>query len=191
MYRISDNRCVGSPYGNALLFDTLCRNDSKKHIVIATTMWKRTRENVVMGREEGLGKKRWREMLLNGSRIMRFHDSFTSAWDIIDNVLQSRTSPAAPPVSQTDIDSVRPKMTLDERQACIDQLKRVKSAYVPVSKCRLSGDIFFVIGIDIVLLHALTALRQRKLSWKITGKHTSQRHRRLSLFVKCLIIDIP
>jgi len=98
--------------------------------VIATTMWKRIKENVATGREEELGKKRWREMLLNGSRIMRFHDSFKSAWDIIDNVLKSRNMSVAPPVPRIDIDLAHPKLKFDDIEAGIDQLRKMRSTYV-------------------------------------------------------------
>jgi hypothetical protein len=130
MHRISDNRCIGSPQKNKLLFDALCQTDSKKHVVIATTMWKRIKENVATGREEELSKKRWREMLLNGSRIMRFHDSFTSAWDIIDNILKSRISSDASPAPRIEIDFAHSQLRFDEIEAGVDQLRKIKSSFV-------------------------------------------------------------
>jgi hypothetical protein len=72
------------------LFETLC-NDVKKDVIIATTMWKQLKQSDVGARRED----GWRELLQSGSRIMRFHDTFPSAWDIIDNVVEPRNFPAA------------------------------------------------------------------------------------------------
>lgn len=130
MHRISDNRCLGSPQKNTILFDTLCGGDSRKSIVIATTMWKNIKGDVATRREDELGKRRWREMLLNGCRIMRFHDTFTSAWDIIDNVARFRkpSIPSTPP--RIEIDLVQPPLQFDEIGAGLDQLWKLKVSYV-------------------------------------------------------------
>lgn len=129
MHRISDNRCIGSPQKNKLLFDALCQQDSKKNVVIATTMWRQIKENVAIGREDELGKKRWREMLLNGLRIMRFHDSFASAWEIIDNVLKSRDV-VATPIPRIEVNLAHSQIHFKEIEAGIHQLQKIKSSYV-------------------------------------------------------------
>ena len=129
MHRISDNRCIGSPQKNKLLFDALCQQDSKKNVVIATTMWRQIKENVAIGREDELGKKRWREMLLNGLRIMRFHDSFASAWEIIDSVLKSRDV-VATPIPRIEVNLAHSQIHFKEIEAGIHQLQKIKSSYV-------------------------------------------------------------
>lgn len=140
MHRISDNRCTGSPQNNKMLFDILCQNDSKKNVVIATTMWKRVNENVAAGREEELGKKRWREMLLEGMRIMRFHDSFTSAWEIIDNVLKSRNTSAASPAPRIEMDLAHSQLKFDDIERGIDQLQKIKNSNRNHSSMRLRSN---------------------------------------------------
>jgi hypothetical protein len=130
MHRISDNRCVGSPQKNMILFDTLCGGDARKNIVIATTMWKQVRRDIATQREDELGKKRWREMLQNGSRIMRFHDTFKSAWDIIDNVVRFRNTSIGSVPPRIDIDLVQPPLEFNEIEAGIDQLRKLKASYV-------------------------------------------------------------
>lgn len=89
LHRISDKRSVGSPQKNTTLFETLCGDI--KNVVVATTMWKLIQQPDVGALREDC----WRELLQRGPRIMRFHDTFTSAWDIINNVVGSRNYPTA------------------------------------------------------------------------------------------------
>lgn len=190
MHRISDNRCTGSPQNNKMLFDILCQNDSKKNVVIATTMWKRVNENVAAGREEELGKKRWREMLLEGMRIMRFHDSFTSAWEIIDNVLKSRNTSAASPAPRIEMDLAHSQLKFDDIERGIDQLQKIKNSFVFHSQRRPNSDLLIMKGIEIILLCDSDQTRQWIISQKISEHHMSQRYRTSPVFFKYHIIDI-
>ena len=132
MHRLADGRCLGSPQNNALLFDTLCRNESKNSVVIATTMWQQIRENVPTKKEKEHSKNLWREMLRSGARIMRFHGSFTSAWEIIDIVLKSRCSSPASPTPGIEIDGTHLHMTFDELdpEPGVRRLPKSKTMYV-------------------------------------------------------------
>ena len=117
LHRISDKRSVGSPQKNMTLFETLCA-DVKKNVVFATTMWK-----LVQHSDVGIYREDcWRGLLQSGSRIMRFHDTFSSAWDIINNVVESRYFPT---ISQTT--------SLDSRLQAgrVVAVSRPRISYVP------------------------------------------------------------
>jgi len=90
LHRISDRRQPTSLSQNVEKLVTLCGSDTIANIVLATTMW---------GNEGSLEERHKRETDLEiqlktnveGMKVemMRFEDSFISAWDIIDVATQT------------------------------------------------------------------------------------------------------
>ena len=64
----------------------LCGDDALKHVILATTMWTRVKTDIAERRDAELQEKYWWPMLERGSQSLRFHDTFSSAWDIIDSI---------------------------------------------------------------------------------------------------------
>ena len=88
LHRISDNRMSGSPLKNLQMFGKLCGDAAIKSVVLATTMWTKVKPvDVGVRREQELKEKYWAGMLSLGSRMMRFGDSFDSAWKMIDQIV--------------------------------------------------------------------------------------------------------
>ena len=68
------------------MFTKLCGDDALKHVILATTMWTRIKTDIAERRDAELHEKYWSPMLERGSQSQRFHDTFNSAWEIIDNI---------------------------------------------------------------------------------------------------------
>ncbi|TFK44968.1 hypothetical protein BDQ12DRAFT_621501 [Crucibulum laeve] len=82
-HRISDNRMDGTSLRNLRMFQNLCGNDALENVILVTTMWDGVSEEEGSKREEQLRDSYWKPMLNLGSRMVRFHYSATSAWDIV------------------------------------------------------------------------------------------------------------
>lgn len=84
-YRISDTRLLPS-LRDLTELAPLCEEEVISKVALVTTMWERgTRGNYIQ-REEELKEVHWREMVKKGSGVLRFNDTFKSAWDIIDAI---------------------------------------------------------------------------------------------------------
>jgi hypothetical protein len=105
------------------MFDMLCGSNSRKHVVIATSMWERVKDEVATRREDELDRKHFQEILENGSRIMRFHNSFASAWDIIDVIIMSRHSATVSLAPQIAMAPTERRPQLKRNSASVDQFR--------------------------------------------------------------------
>jgi hypothetical protein len=65
------------------MFKELCGKDSFKSVILATTMWDDIDELTGSQRENELMNNYWKSMIKLGSRLVRFHNTKESAWDII------------------------------------------------------------------------------------------------------------
>jgi hypothetical protein len=65
------------------MFKELCGKDSFKSIILATTMWDDIDERTGSQREDELKNNYWKSMIKLGSRLVRFHNTEESAWDIV------------------------------------------------------------------------------------------------------------
>jgi GTPase Era involved in 16S rRNA processing len=90
LHRISDNRMAGSPLKNLRMFAKLCGDDAIGNVILATTMWDRTKEDVGSQREAELKTKYWHGMLAMGSQVHRFRGTFESAWTILDSITRKK-----------------------------------------------------------------------------------------------------
>jgi hypothetical protein len=111
-HRISDNRMTQSPLLNLGMFAKLCGNDASRNVILTTTMWSRVKEETGALREAELTGTYWKGMIESGSRAMRFKDSFISAWDIIDTIVQR--DPAYALLLQEELVDIRRRLSETE-----------------------------------------------------------------------------
>jgi hypothetical protein len=90
LHRISDNRMAGTPLSNWKVFKELCGEECFQSILLATTMWDDVTEECGSRRQEQLKRKYWKSMIKLGSRVVRFHNTYQSAWDIIGQLTAPR-----------------------------------------------------------------------------------------------------
>lgn len=83
LHRISDNRMGGSPLKNLQMFASMCGGDAMPRVVLGTTMWGEVAKGTGERREGELKSKFWADMIDQGCRMVRFGDSYDSAWDVI------------------------------------------------------------------------------------------------------------
>ncbi|KAF7966370.1 hypothetical protein HWV62_38917 [Athelia sp. TMB] len=83
LHRISDNRMGGSPLKNLQMFASMCGKDAMPRVVLGTTMWGEVAQGTGERREGELRTKFWADMISQQCRMVRFGDSYESAWDVI------------------------------------------------------------------------------------------------------------
>jgi hypothetical protein len=88
-HRISDNRMAGTPLKNLRMFEKLCGKNALQNIILTTTMWDEVDERMGSLRENELKAKYWKAMIDQGSKTVRYHNTQESAWEIIDQFLQT------------------------------------------------------------------------------------------------------
>ncbi|KAI6132357.1 kinase-like domain-containing protein, partial [Pisolithus croceorrhizus] len=96
-HRISDNRMSGSVCKNLNLFGRLCGDEAAQRVRLVTTMWDNQRpENVetCQKRVSQLEGNFWEPLISLGARHERFLNTPVSAWDIVNGLVQTRTSSA-------------------------------------------------------------------------------------------------
>ena len=74
---------------NIEIFKKICGNDALKNLVIGTTKWDQVELEKGQQREQELKDKHWKEMVQQGSVIMRVHADSSSAWKIVNRILQN------------------------------------------------------------------------------------------------------
>jgi len=75
----------GPTLTNTQVFGSMCGNKAMKCVVLATTMWDQVPIDKGMHREEEL-KEYWKPMLDGEAMLMRFENTYQSAWRIIDSI---------------------------------------------------------------------------------------------------------
>jgi hypothetical protein len=71
------------------MFLKLCGDGAIRNVVLATTMWTKVKPEIGERREKQLKETYWRGMLAVGSRMMRFDDSFDTAWKMLDDIVNA------------------------------------------------------------------------------------------------------
>ncbi|KAF7970679.1 hypothetical protein HWV62_23274 [Athelia sp. TMB] len=74
---------AGSPLKNLNMFANMCGQESMPRVVLGTTMWTEVVTATGERRENELEKTFWADMITQGCRMVRFGDSYESAWDMI------------------------------------------------------------------------------------------------------------
>ncbi|KAI6132359.1 P-loop containing nucleoside triphosphate hydrolase protein [Pisolithus croceorrhizus] len=94
-HRISDNRMSGSVCKNLDLFSQLCGDGAAQRVRLVTTMWDNQKpENKAIWRKRAsqLQGNFWKPLIDLGARHRQFFNNQESAWDIVNELLQVRTS---------------------------------------------------------------------------------------------------
>jgi hypothetical protein len=81
---------AGSPLKNLHMFKQLCGTSALKNIILTTTMWDEVTEEVGEQREGELTRNYWKPLIDQGSRTLRYTNTYTSAWEIVDTALYSK-----------------------------------------------------------------------------------------------------
>jgi hypothetical protein len=113
LHRITDPRISANALKNIRTLERICGRNAMQNIALVTTMWNEIDKDVAKTREDYLFGQFWSEMLNSGARAHRFKDSFPSAWEITDSLLQ--LPPAPDLLLQTE--RVRQKKAVHETQA--------------------------------------------------------------------------
>ncbi|KAL4259606.1 hypothetical protein AB1N83_006546 [Pleurotus pulmonarius] len=87
LHRITDNRVVSTFLKDATSFRSLYSEDELQKIVLVTTMWDEVDQAAGAETETELERYYQKTMLKQGSRIMRHINTFQSAWDIVDHIV--------------------------------------------------------------------------------------------------------
>jgi hypothetical protein len=88
----------GAPLGHLAMFEKLCGNDHFRNVILVTTIWDQVDAQVGLLRRTELERKYWGSMIKNGSRIP-FHNTKESAWEIIRQVVGSKSGLDSDPQS--------------------------------------------------------------------------------------------
>jgi hypothetical protein len=73
------------PPRNLSIFNELC--GTAKKVILVTTRWSGVQELEGQKREIELSRKYWKQMMRQGSRVVRFRDSQESAWKIVTSII--------------------------------------------------------------------------------------------------------
>ena len=89
LYEIAQPRMFGASRKNLETFKKICGNDALKNVVIGTTKWGDISLEKGQQREQQLKDIYWGEMLQQGSVTMRVHADSSSAWEIVNRILEN------------------------------------------------------------------------------------------------------
>ena len=89
LYEIAQPRMFGASRKNLETFKKICGNDALKNVVIGTTKWGDVSLEKGQQREQQLKDIYWGEMLQQGSVTMRVHADSSSAWEIVNRILEN------------------------------------------------------------------------------------------------------
>ena len=89
LHEITQTRMFGALRKNLETFKKICGNDALKNVVIGTTKWDEVRLEKGQQREQQNRDTYWKEMVQQGSVIMQVHADSSSAWKIVNRILQN------------------------------------------------------------------------------------------------------
>ena len=84
---IEDNRMMSTTRRNIETFHRLCGDKALARVVLGTTKWGEVDDDVGEKREQQLSKTFWNTMIASGSKMLRFDNTESSAWAILDAIL--------------------------------------------------------------------------------------------------------
>ncbi|KAI1365558.1 P-loop containing nucleoside triphosphate hydrolase protein [Xylaria arbuscula] len=90
LHRINQPRMQGSALKNISLFRSLCGDDALKKVVLVTTMWDITEDDIAESREKQLRDipKYWGGMVAKGSQVIRHDNTHNSALALFDTFMK-------------------------------------------------------------------------------------------------------
>ena len=69
------------------MFEKLCGKNALENVIITTTMWDKVDEQIGVQREKELKGVYWKPMINQGSRALRYFNTYESAWAILDGIV--------------------------------------------------------------------------------------------------------
>ena len=80
---------TGTTRKNLDMFRKICGDEALKNVVVGTTKWSYVTPEFGKQRERELQDRYWKGMLRQGSVAMRVHADSTSAWEIVNHILEN------------------------------------------------------------------------------------------------------
>ena len=127
LHEITQTRMSGSALKNLDVFKKICGNNALKNVVIGTTKWDDVSLKVSQQREQILRDIFWKEMVQQGSVTMRVHPDSSSAWKIVNRILendavdfvrfQERLQKAISDMEAEELEGLRKRLLAEERTA--------------------------------------------------------------------------
>jgi len=89
LHDISQTRMLATTRKNFDMFRKLCGEDARAQgsIVLGTTKWGEVPLDVGKWRAEKLSGTYWKDMIAGGSKVYKFENTRTSAWGLVDVIL--------------------------------------------------------------------------------------------------------
>ena len=89
LHDLSPARMLGATRGSLGIFRKLCGDEVLRNVVLGTTKWDNVNLEEGQQREQQLKDIYWKEMLQRGSVAMRVHADSSSAWEIVNRILEN------------------------------------------------------------------------------------------------------
>lgn len=87
LHDICQSRMIGTSRKNLDMFRKLCGDDALKNVILGTTKWGDVDPDVGLKRASHLAESFWKDMVDLGSTIVQVHATESSAWEIINLIL--------------------------------------------------------------------------------------------------------
>lgn len=85
LHKITDPRMTEPPFTNLAAFESFCGDDAHQKVLITTTMWKKTEQEIEKHREEEIKR-------LTGARTTRFYNTSASAWAVVEELMRTEAT---------------------------------------------------------------------------------------------------
>lgn len=73
------------------MFQHLCGQEALSKVVLGTTKWTRTGQDIAKSHQEELQIVHWKPLIAKGAKVKSFTDNQSSAWTFIDTLITNRT----------------------------------------------------------------------------------------------------
>ncbi|KAH7906929.1 P-loop containing nucleoside triphosphate hydrolase protein [Hygrophoropsis aurantiaca] len=129
MHEISQTRFLDISRKNLGMFTKLIGDDAAKNVILATTKWGDVEKDVGERREEQLRANFWKDMINQGSRTAQFHNTYESAWAIINLI-----------VDDNPVDALQIKNELVQLEKLIPETEAGQTLHATENKGRKGDD---------------------------------------------------
>ena len=121
LHKISERRMFATTRKSLEIFRKLCGDEVLRNVVLGTTKWDEVNLEEGQQREQQLKDIYWGEMLQRGSVAMRVHADSSSAWEIVNRILENDAVDLArfqerlqKTISDMEAGKLKPRYTLEE-----------------------------------------------------------------------------
>lgn len=126
LHRISDDRMDGASVKNLLMFGELCGENNLHNVVLATTMWEETNEEIGAKREAELIHDYWKPMIEERSQVARLSTNPDDARRLVKVFLNNTTFV---PQLQQELSSGKHLTETKAGKAISDEIERISKQY--------------------------------------------------------------